>query len=62
MWVVRRSDRAKWYLDAKTGAGTARSNRPGKAARYNSLWDAWRAVLACGVPENWKPRRLKSRP
>ncbi len=61
-YVIRRSDGARWYIDERTGAGTAKSNAPGKARRFDTLWDAWRCVFECGVPENWKPVRLRPRP
>jgi hypothetical protein len=52
MYVIRRSDGTKWYIDERTGAGTAQSTAPGKAKRCESLWDAWRCVLSCAVPEH----------
>jgi len=61
VYVIRRSDGSKWYIDDRTGAGTARSNVRGRAARFWSKWGAWRVVLACGVPENWTVVRLVGR-
>jgi hypothetical protein len=60
VYVIRRSDGIKRYIDERSQAGTARSTAVGKAMRFKSKWLAWDYVVnACGVPENWVPVRLR---
>jgi hypothetical protein len=64
VYVIRRSDGTKWYIDAKSHAGTATSNRNGRAKRFtgvHGLWKAWAFVMHCAIPTNWTVKRLVRR-
>jgi hypothetical protein len=57
MYVVRKSNGEKRYIDKMLYVGTA--TKISDAAKFHTVWHAWRFVFTLPVPEEWIPKKLK---